>query len=574
MNTMFIKSSSLLSLFLFLYFLCLFPVSLYFIYFNKCMMMEWSIISIGATNITFPIVLDSISLSCSALVCLISACVLLFSSSYMDNEVFLGRFIWLIMLFVLSMNLLVFIPNMVSLLIGWDGLGIISFVLVVYYENQKSLAAGMLTVLTNRIGDVMLILAITVMVNQGMWSITYMYMNSYSGLVALLVTIAAMTKSAQIPFSSWLPAAMAAPTPVSALVHSSTLVTAGVLLLIRFFPLLSEFNLFFVCTMLFSTMTLLMAGIGANYEFDLKKIIALSTLSQLGVMMMSLALKMPMLALFHLYTHAVFKALLFLCAGAIIYKNNHSQDVRTMGNIWRQMPVSSSCLNTANLALCGAPFMAGFYSKDLILEMFISSNSSFFMLLCVFFATGLTVTYSIRLSIYVLWSQNSSNSYMNMRDEDWRMTTSMLILAFIAISGGFFMQKLFPMFNENLFMPVEMKLLTSITIMLGVWWALVLWNSGYMYKYCSSMNKNFMSNMWFLIPLSTQPLILPLMSISAGFVKYVDQGWLEIYGGKGIFLSSGYMMKINEFYQNNFISSYIMMIIMSIGILFVIAFTM
>jgi len=210
--------------------------------------------------------------------------------------------------------------------------------------------------------------------------------------------IAAITKRAQIPFSAWLPAAMAAPTPVSALVHSSTLVTAGVFLLIRFFPFLKTFRFFQPALLFISVLTLLIAGIGANYENDLKKVVALSTLSQLGVMIISLGMGMPYLALFHLYTHALFKALLFLCAGAIIHNSSNAQDIRMMGMIASQAPLTTTCINVANLSLCGAPFLSGFYSKDLILEISLFQPTSFLMVLLIFIATGITAAYSFRLS--------------------------------------------------------------------------------------------------------------------------------------------------------------------------------
>jgi len=214
----------------------------------------------------------------------------------------------------------------------------------------------------------------------------------------LTIIIAAITKRAQIPFSAWLPAAMAAPTPVSALVHSSTLVTAGVFLLIRFYPFLSSCAFFKPALLFVSVTTLLLAGIGANYENDLKKVIALSTLSQLGVMIISLGMGMPFLALFHLYTHALFKALLFLCAGAIIHNSSNWQDIRTMGIIFSQAPLTTTCINVANLSLCGAPFLSGFYSKDLILEISLFNSTRAFMVLLIFIATGMTAAYSLRLS--------------------------------------------------------------------------------------------------------------------------------------------------------------------------------
>jgi len=176
-----------------------------------------------------------------------------------------------------------------------------------------------------------------------------------------------MTKRAQIPFSAWLPAAMAAPTPVSALVHSSTLVTAGVYLLIRFSPALGGVEQRVL--LLLAGLTMFMAGLGANFETDLKKIIALSTLSQLGVIMGILALGYAKLAFFHLLAHALFKALLFMCAGSVIHSVGGTQDIRSIGGLIYSMPLSITSINLANLALCGTPFLAGFYSKDLILEV-------------------------------------------------------------------------------------------------------------------------------------------------------------------------------------------------------------
>lgn len=248
-----------------------------------------------------------------------------------------------------------------------------------------------------------------------------------------------MTKSAQIPFSSWLPAAMAAPTPVSALVHSSTLVTAGVFLIIRFYRFLSSFSYFFYFLMIISVLTMFMAGISACFEMDMKKVIALSTLSQLGVMMSRLALGLPLISFFHLCTHALFKALLFLCAGSFINSCFHVQDFRHLGGLFLQMPFSVCCVNIANLALCGSPFLAGFYSKDLILECFLFSYSNVFILFLVFFATGLTVSYSVRFSLKCLWGVYCSFSFRNISDEDFNLVFPLLFLSSGAIFSGSFL---------------------------------------------------------------------------------------------------------------------------------------
>jgi len=189
-------------------------------------------------------------------------------------------------------------------------------------------------------------------------------------MLVLSLIFAAITKRAQIPFSRWLPAAIAAPTPVRALVHSSTLVTAGVYLLIRLHPFLSGFSFYLNTVLVISCLTLVIAGISALREFDIKKVVALSTLSQLGVIIFSIGLDFPILAFFHLITHALFKALLFICVGVLINRHIHCQDLRMMGNLVNQVPATISCLNIANFALCGLPFLSGFYSKDLIIEVF------------------------------------------------------------------------------------------------------------------------------------------------------------------------------------------------------------
>lgn len=193
----------------------------------------------------------------------------------------------------------------------------------------------------------------------------------------MFIILAGLTKRAQIPFSAWLPAAMAAPTPVSALVHSSTLVTAGVYLLIRFYSVFESELLLGAALFYLGALTMLMAGIVASFETDLKKIIALSTLSQLGLIVLSVGLGNINLAIFHLIVHAIFKALLFLCGGKIIHSFGGEQDIRFIGGINTNLPVSLVTLNVANFSLCGIPFISGFYSKDLILEMSGAANVNY-----------------------------------------------------------------------------------------------------------------------------------------------------------------------------------------------------
>nr|YP_003934430.1 NADH dehydrogenase subunit 5 [Thylacodes squamigerus]ADI79413.1 NADH dehydrogenase subunit 5 [Thylacodes squamigerus] len=535
-----LKISSISSFFLFSSSLSFFFLSLYFS--GDSIMLQWDILSISSCTISLNLLLDGISFSFGSIVCMISACVMVFSSSYMANEQFLKRFIYLVLLFVLSMNFLIFIPSLPALLIGWDGLGIVSFALVIYYQNNKSLAAGLLTILMNRVGDVMILLAIGVLVLQGHWLINSMWEYSWSGGFALMITIAAMTKSAQIPFSSWLPAAMAAPTPVSALVHSSTLVTAGVYLLLRFHPFLSKFSSFNVFMLFISVLTLMMAGLAANMETDLKKVIALSTLSQLGVMMLSVALGAVNLTLFHLYTHALFKALLFLCAGSMIHASNHNQDLRLMGMSYSQLPMTVVCLNIANLALCGAPFLSGFYSKDLILESSLVTPTNALMLFCIFVATGLTSAYSFRLSISSLWGHFKGSTF-HAKGEDSYIVGSTYCLAISAVASGALLQSFFLEFNLDCFLPQELKLLTPLVILGGLAGAyLVL--SGFTSK--TSLAVFFVAQMWFLVPLSTQPLAKMSLIMGTNILKSVDGGWLEVVGGQGALVVMKGTTRLNQ----------------------------
>nr|WQA11517.1 NADH dehydrogenase subunit 5 [Melanodrymia sp. A LZ-2023] len=566
-NLFMMKSSSMMSFFLFFYCVCLCPLLSFLVLSEKSFIIEWEIVSISSTFMTFPVIFDPVGVSFSFIVCFISACVMMFSSSYMEHEQFLNRFIWLVMMFVLSMNALIFIPSLVSLLLGWDGLGIVSFALVIYYQNNKSLSAGMLTALMNRIGDVTLLTAIGLMVSQGHWNILLMENYKFTGIISFCILVAAMTKSAQIPFSSWLPAAMAAPTPVSALVHSSTLVTAGVFLLIRFYPFISSWEYFKPLLLFISVITLFMAGLSANYEFDMKKVIALSTLSQLGVMMMSLALGLPYLTLFHLYTHALFKAMLFLCAGAIIHNSSNNQDLRMLGGLWKDMPLTISCLNIANLALCGAPFLSGFYSKDLILEMFLFSPCNMFILILIFFATGMTSAYSLRLSLYTMWGQMNRAVFHQIYDDNFKVTFPMILLSLMTILGGVFLQNNMLEFNMSLFLPLYFKCMSIFVIFMGGWVSLSLSKKVFSSKMVFSKSYSFFSLMWFLVPVSTLPFIKTSMNASLSFIKYLDQGWLEILGGSGTFISIVHLSQKNQKFQKNFLNFFMMMTILTVFIL-------
>nr|QXF29939.1 NADH dehydrogenase subunit 5 [Chloeia pocicola] len=527
--------------------------ALFFLSSNLSILLEWEVSTFNSP-IYFTVILDSYSTLFSFTVLFISANVMMFAATYMGTDPFIHRFTMMVILFILSMNLLIFIPHMIILLLGWDGLGITSFVLVIYYQNPKSLAAGMITALSNRIGDVLILISIAWSLNQGHWIITNMTLNSFSSLIILFITIAAMTKSAQIPFSSWLPAAMAAPTPVSALVHSSTLVTAGVFLLIRFYPFLSSHPLFNPMLLFIATLTMTMAGIAATMETDLKKIIALSTLSQLGVMMAALGLNLPMLAFFHLMTHALFKALLFVCAGSVIHFHDHDQDLRATGNISLSNPLLTSCMTIANLALCGTPFLAGFYSKDLILEISAFNPSNLIILIMFFIATGLTAGYSVRFSINLLWNERKSPPLSQSSDEDTNLTLPLMFLTLGAITGGALLNWIYISPLAHPMISPSLKALPLIATLLGAWLAFHASNS-----LSSSINPFYIPSwlmfssvkMWFLTPLSTQAMLKLPFYISHQSLKSLDQGWSEALGSQGTKMMLSYSASNIQPWQSN-----------------------
>nr|ATN95823.1 NADH dehydrogenase subunit 5 [Mesocapnia daxingana] len=561
--------------FVVLFTLALSSVSLgfYFLMHDMVYFIEWEVLALNSGAIVMTLLFDWMSLIFMGFVLFISSLVIFYSEEYMAGDLNINRFIILVLMFVMSMMFLIISPNLISILLGWDGLGLVSYLLVIYYQNVKSYNAGMLTALSNRIGDVAFLLAIAWMLNFGSWNYIFylecMKNSMEMSIIGALMVLAAMTKSAQIPFSSWLPAAMAAPTPVSALVHSSTLVTAGVYLLIRFNVLLAgtKFGSFLL---LFAGLTMFMAGLGANFEFDLKKIIALSTLSQLGLMMSILAMGFPKLAFFHLLTHALFKALLFMCAGAIIHNMKDSQDIRYMGGLVIQMPLTSSCFNLSNLALCGMPYLAGFYSKDLILEIVSLSYLNFFSFILYFFSTGLTVCYSLRLVYYSMSGDFNTFSLHPLNDEGWIMLRGMMTLSFMAVLGGSMLSwVLFPT-PVMICLPFYLKTLALSVSILGGWLGYELAKFALSYDLQTLrlyFLTSFMGSMWFLPFISTYGVSYLPLNLGSQAVKSFDHGWSEYFGGQGLFQLLGNWSGINQWWQNNDLKTYLISFILWVTIL-------
>nr|QUB07183.1 NADH dehydrogenase subunit 5 [Spilopyra sumptuosa] len=543
-----------------------FILSLLFMSWDYMLVVEYNLMVFNSTYISFTLLLDWISLLFMSFVLYISSMVIMYSEDYMSSDYNLNRFILLVIMFVLSMMLMILSPNLISILLGWDGLGLVSYCLVIYYQNIKSYNAGMLTALINRIGDVMLLMSISWMMNFGSWNflcyLEVMKNDFKMELICLMVMLAAMTKSAQMPFSSWLPAAMAAPTPVSALVHSSTLVTAGVYLTIRFNLGFSNNLMYFM--LLISLLTMFMSGLGANFEYDLKKIIALSTLSQLGLMMSILALGDWQLAFFHLLTHALFKALLFMCAGTLIHNLGNCQDIRYYGSLIEFMPLTCSFFNICNFSLCGLPFLSGFYSKDLIVEFMSMNFLNLFVYVIFYLSIGLTVCYTFRLMYYSFSGSYNFISLYSLNENTMYMLKGMFGLIFLVIIGGSMLIWMIYSTPIYICLSKEMKLMTLILIMIGSWlgyemakFKLSYTHNGKIYKSYSE----FVGIMWNLPVLSTMGMNYYPIYLGNMFYKNFDQGWMEYYGSKGLMNMLKYNILNFQFLSFNYLKIYFMLMI-------------
>nr|UWI72000.1 NADH dehydrogenase subunit 5 [Neuroctenus yunnanensis] len=515
----------------FLYFIYLFISGVLFfvfgVYFNLysySLFIDYEFFNLNSLIVGVSFYFDDISMLFMGSVLMISSMVVLYSHIYMGDDVFKLRFLYLVILFVMSMLMLIVSPNLFSILLGWDGLGLISYCLVIYFNNFKSYNAGMLTILTNRIGDVAILISLSYILNSGTYHFSYIYGDVvYCLIIVYLLVLAAFTSSAQVPFSSWLPAAMAAPTPVSALVHSSTLVTAGVYMLIRF-----DFILFKVDVSLFlglSCLTMILAGVGAILEFDLSKIIALSTLSQLGLMMMVLFMGDSLLSFFHLLNHAFFKSLLFLCAGLIIHCVGDTQDIRYLSYSIGYLPVTISCFSISSLSLCGIPYMTGFYSKHGIMNLLFSSNVDLILGVIFFISLITTIIYSFRLLYYCLRGCVGSFK-LNCYFEDNIMMASMLFLCFMSIVGGSVLHWIL-LVDFVVFSLIDFSLLTLSLILISFVFGYCLSLISYSFEFNSGILHYFFGSMWFLPSFSMYILYYSLVGVSSNSNSYYGIGWGE-----------------------------------------------
>lgn len=532
-------------------------IGLYLFYLELSFIFEWLIFRFNSVNIEIVILVDWVICLFIRVVILISSIIILYRIIYIKEDKYINRFIILLSLFIFSIVLIIISPNLIRILFGWDGLGLTSYCLVIYYQNYNSFNSGIVTVLCNRIGDVGLLISIRLVFIYGRWNINFSL--NYKGIViVLMIILAGITKRAQIPFSVWLPIAISAPTPVSALVHSSTLVTAGVYLLFRFNNLLIRFEIRKLLLYI-SVFTIFIAGLIANFEIDLKKIIALSTLRQLGLIIIILRLGLKFLAFYHLLTHAVFKSLLFICAGIIIHFIDNNQDIRFYGKLSEFIPFTIIRFYISSMALIGFPFIAGFYSKDLIIERIYIINFNIFIIIFIILSISFTVSYSLRLIYYIFFREFKWVRLNNIK-ENLLINISIVLLLLLRIFGGsiFFWICFFD--NYFIYINLQIKLITLIFIIVGILFIIFLYMKNLIQIYRLIY---FFRSIWILNYIYLW-IYKPFLNIGIRRSK-IDLEWNEFLG-KDLILKFLNSLKLNNNLHN--ISIYIFIIIIILLILF------
>jgi NADH-quinone oxidoreductase subunit L len=402
-------------------------------------------LSIGGLDVDLGLKLDALSLMMMLVVTGVGGAIHIYSYGYMHDDRSMARFFACLSLFTFSMLGIVLANNFLMMFIFWELVGVSSYLLIgFWFEKPSAGDAAKKAFITNRLGDFGFLLGILMVwgllgsLNFGLLQSTLAANPALLGtgatLAGLLVFCGAMGKSAQFPLHVWLPDAMEGPTPVSALIHAATMVAAGVYMLCRTLFLFDHHALMVIAYI--GGFTSLLAALMAIQQDDIKRIIAYSTLSQLGYMVMAVGLSGPTAAMFHLTTHAFFKALLFLSAGSVIIGMHHEQDIWQMGNLRKKMPVTFLTFLVGSLALSGIPPFSGFYSKDAIFAQALEQKSYALFAVAVFVA-GLTAFYTFRLFFVVFFGKEKSEHAAHAHESPAVMTLPLVALAVFAAIGGF-----------------------------------------------------------------------------------------------------------------------------------------
>ncbi len=534
-------------------------------------------ITLNQLKVNFSFLVDALSLTMILIITGVGFLIHIFSVEYMQNDDRMGRYFSYLNLFLFNMLVLVLADNLLLLFVGWEGVGLCSYLLIGFWFTKKEKAiAGMKAFIVNRIGDAFF-LACLFLCFSLFGSLDFSHLTNAESApplsllaLCLLMFMGAAGKSAQIPLYVWLPSAMAGPTPVSALIHAATMVTAGVYLIIRTSSLWLAVPLALNILAVMGVLTAFLGAFLACKNWDIKKILAYSTISQLGYMFLALGVGAFPSALFHLTTHAFFKACLFLSAGSLIHGLGGEQDIRKMGQLRKKMPYTFVSFLIGALALMGLPFLSGFFSKDEILyHAFYEGH--ILLWLTAFLGAGLTAFYTTRTLYYIFWKP-SSQDHSKAHEGGWMMNAPLCVLAFLSLTAGLlnwphFMPHIIPehllsrFVNPNYTFSGEL----SSEIMLAA--ASVLFSTAVAAGTVYFLRKGLLSHPrifkinWSLDQFYQTYFAEGAMNLSASLFRSVETDFIQ----RGIRLSKQYLLPLKKgFYQSGVLGHYILF--MGIGL--------